>query len=239
MRLAKYLAHAGVASRRAAERLIADGRVRVGGEQVTDPARDVGDQRRRARRRPPSGDRAARVLPPAQADRRHLHRQRPPGARDGDRAGGLRRAPLSRRAARRRQQRPRAADQRRRAREPADAPPLRGAAHVPRARGGIALEARAAGSCARGWSSRTGARSPARVRVVSSAAGVGARRDDPRGPQQDRAPHARGGRIPRARRSSGSRSARWSWAGCGAGTRGGCARPSSRSCAAQPASRPG
>ncbi len=41
MRLAKYLAHAGVASRRAAEQLIADGRVRVGGEVVTDPARDV------------------------------------------------------------------------------------------------------------------------------------------------------------------------------------------------------
>ncbi len=41
MRLAKYLAHAGVASRRAAERLIAAGRVSVGGEIVTDPARDV------------------------------------------------------------------------------------------------------------------------------------------------------------------------------------------------------
>ena len=41
MRLARYLAHAGVASRRAAERLIADGRVRVAGEVVTDPARDV------------------------------------------------------------------------------------------------------------------------------------------------------------------------------------------------------
>jgi 23S rRNA pseudouridine2605 synthase len=41
VRLAKYLAHAGVASRRAAERLIADGKVRVGGEVVTDPARDV------------------------------------------------------------------------------------------------------------------------------------------------------------------------------------------------------
>ncbi|HKP90529.1 MAG TPA: pseudouridine synthase [Thermoleophilaceae bacterium] len=41
MRLAKYLAHAGVASRRAAERLIADGRVTVGGGVVTDPARDV------------------------------------------------------------------------------------------------------------------------------------------------------------------------------------------------------
>jgi 23S rRNA pseudouridine2605 synthase len=43
VRLARYLAHAGVASRRAAERLIADGRVRVGGEVITDPARDVDD----------------------------------------------------------------------------------------------------------------------------------------------------------------------------------------------------
>ena len=43
MRLARYLAHAGVASRRAAEKVIADGRVRVGGEVVTDPARDVDD----------------------------------------------------------------------------------------------------------------------------------------------------------------------------------------------------
>jgi 23S rRNA pseudouridine2605 synthase len=42
VRLAKYLAHAGVASRRAAERLVADGRVTVGDETVTDPARDVG-----------------------------------------------------------------------------------------------------------------------------------------------------------------------------------------------------
>ena len=41
MRLAKYLAHAGVASRRAAERLVAEGRVTVAGEVVTDPARDV------------------------------------------------------------------------------------------------------------------------------------------------------------------------------------------------------
>jgi 23S rRNA pseudouridine2605 synthase len=41
MRLAKYLAHAGVASRRAAEGLIADGRVRIGQEVVRDPARDV------------------------------------------------------------------------------------------------------------------------------------------------------------------------------------------------------
>jgi 23S rRNA pseudouridine2605 synthase len=41
MRLAKYLAHAGVASRRSAEALIAAGRVTVEREVVTDPARDV------------------------------------------------------------------------------------------------------------------------------------------------------------------------------------------------------
>jgi 23S rRNA pseudouridine2605 synthase len=44
VRLAKYLAHAGVASRRAAEELIAAGKVRVGGEVVTDPARDVDER---------------------------------------------------------------------------------------------------------------------------------------------------------------------------------------------------
>jgi len=41
MRLAKHLAHAGVASRRAAEVLVADRRVTVDGVVVTDPARDV------------------------------------------------------------------------------------------------------------------------------------------------------------------------------------------------------
>ncbi|HEX3434831.1 MAG TPA: pseudouridine synthase [Solirubrobacteraceae bacterium] len=46
MRLAKYLAHAGVASRRAAEKLIAAGSVSVDGEVVLDPARDVTDEHR-------------------------------------------------------------------------------------------------------------------------------------------------------------------------------------------------
>jgi 23S rRNA pseudouridine2605 synthase len=41
VRLAKYLAHAGVASRRASEQLVFAGRVTVGGEVVRDPARDV------------------------------------------------------------------------------------------------------------------------------------------------------------------------------------------------------
>jgi 23S rRNA pseudouridine2605 synthase len=41
VRLAKFLSTSGVASRRAAEQIIQAGRVTVGGEQVTDPARDV------------------------------------------------------------------------------------------------------------------------------------------------------------------------------------------------------
>lgn len=45
MRLAKFLAHAGVASRRAAEEVIRAGRVSVDGEVVTDPARDADETR--------------------------------------------------------------------------------------------------------------------------------------------------------------------------------------------------
>jgi 23S rRNA pseudouridine2605 synthase len=41
MRLGKFLANAGVASRRAAEELVRDGRVAVGGDVVLDPARAV------------------------------------------------------------------------------------------------------------------------------------------------------------------------------------------------------
>ncbi len=45
MRLAKYLAHSGVASRRKAETIVEAGRVRVEGRLVTDPAQgvEVGD----------------------------------------------------------------------------------------------------------------------------------------------------------------------------------------------------
>jgi 23S rRNA pseudouridine2605 synthase len=42
MRLAKFMAAAGVSSRRAAEGIIRSGRVSVSGERVLDPARDVG-----------------------------------------------------------------------------------------------------------------------------------------------------------------------------------------------------
>jgi 23S rRNA pseudouridine2605 synthase len=43
VRLAKFLAHGGIASRRASEKLISSGRVTVNGEVVRDPARDVGE----------------------------------------------------------------------------------------------------------------------------------------------------------------------------------------------------
>ena len=46
MRLGKFLAHAGVASRRAAEQIVFAGRVTVAGEVVRDPARDVGEDAR-------------------------------------------------------------------------------------------------------------------------------------------------------------------------------------------------
>jgi len=42
VRLAKHLAQAGIASRRAAEEIVRAGRVTVAGEPVLDPARDVG-----------------------------------------------------------------------------------------------------------------------------------------------------------------------------------------------------
>ena len=41
MRLVKFLAHAGVASRRGAEEIVRNGRVSIAGKTVTDPARDV------------------------------------------------------------------------------------------------------------------------------------------------------------------------------------------------------
>lgn len=44
MRLAKYIALCGIASRRRAEQLVASGRVRIGGEVVTDPARHVDER---------------------------------------------------------------------------------------------------------------------------------------------------------------------------------------------------
>ncbi len=44
MRLGKFLAHSGVASRRGAEAIVGKGIVSVNGEVVTDPARDVSEE---------------------------------------------------------------------------------------------------------------------------------------------------------------------------------------------------
>jgi 23S rRNA pseudouridine2605 synthase len=44
MRLAKYLATAGVASRRASDAIVRSGRVTVDGQTITDPAHDVSDE---------------------------------------------------------------------------------------------------------------------------------------------------------------------------------------------------
>ena len=75
MRLAKYLAHAGVASRRAAETVIAGGRVSVDGEIVLDPARDVGKENRvTVDGRALAGPEARVVYARQQAARRGLHR---------------------------------------------------------------------------------------------------------------------------------------------------------------------
>ena len=62
MRLAKYLAHAGVASRRAAEEIVRAGRVQVAGETVTDPARDVDESSGVTVDRRPVGAAEARVV---------------------------------------------------------------------------------------------------------------------------------------------------------------------------------
>ena len=86
MRLNKFLAHAGVCSRREADRIIAEGRVSVNGQvvqelgQKIDPARDkvVADGR------PVKGGRGtARLHPPQQAGRPRRQRQGPVRPADG------------------------------------------------------------------------------------------------------------------------------------------------------------
>ena len=62
VRLGKFLASAGVASRRAAEEVIRAGRVTVAGAVVTDPARDVGESDAVAVDGAPVGVTAARVV---------------------------------------------------------------------------------------------------------------------------------------------------------------------------------
>ena len=55
MRLATYLAHAGVASRRAAAEIVRSGRVRVDGVRELDPARPIGGERVELDGRPLAG----------------------------------------------------------------------------------------------------------------------------------------------------------------------------------------
>jgi 23S rRNA pseudouridine2605 synthase len=62
MRLAKYLATAGVASRRASEEIIRGGRVTIDGAVVTDPARDVSADHRVAVDGQPVTPAAGRVV---------------------------------------------------------------------------------------------------------------------------------------------------------------------------------
>ena len=81
MRLAKYLAHSGVASRRKAEEMIAAGRVRVGGKVVRDPARDVEFESGVEVDGAPGRPRAARGLDAEQARRRRPRPRREPGRR--------------------------------------------------------------------------------------------------------------------------------------------------------------
>ena len=95
MRLAKFLAHAGVASRRASEELVFAGRVTVGGEVVRDPARDVEARRGRRRRRAGRASSGRRVVyalnKPAGV---RSHGERPAGAADRRLAGAERRERL-------------------------------------------------------------------------------------------------------------------------------------------------
>lgn len=82
MRLAKYLAHGGIASRRAAERIIGAGRVTVGGRVVRDPAADVGD-----------GDDVRVDGSPVRAEAREMWAvHKPPGVVSTAREPGRRRA---------------------------------------------------------------------------------------------------------------------------------------------------
>ena len=196
MRLVKFLANAGVASRRASEPLIAAGRVTVNGEPVTDPARDVSEVDRVL------VDGASVTLPGAGGLAVYAV-NKPAGvvSTASDPQGratvvSLVRsdtAPVSGRAAGHRHDRADAPDQRRRARASAHAPQLRGAKDLPRGRATRARDRRAAGKAARwgaarGRADRAGGGSAGRARHV--------RADDPRRPQPSGQADVRGDRPP-------------------------------------------
>ena len=197
MRLAKHLAHAGVASRRAAEQLDVrrprHGRRRGGArprhatstdqEQITVDGRPVGGTERSARStslNKPRGRRLDRARHPRPHDRRRPRQGRP--------------APLPGRAARRRQHGPDPAHRRRRARLPPHAPV---ASRCRRSTARWSATRRCArrrcASCARASSSTTAARRRPRsagsppassrspsTRAASARSGACARRSDHR-----------------------------------------------------------
>ena len=165
MRLAKYLAHAGVASRRA--RRGADRR-RAGAASAarSSPIPPATSTRASAWR---VDGRRARRPRAARASTRSTSRSAssPPRAtRTGARPSSslvarARAAPVPGRAPRRRQHRPDPAHQRRRAREPPHPPALRGAEDLPRAaRRRPGRRARRCARCARASRSRTAAPRP-------------------------------------------------------------------------------
>ena len=198
MRLAKYLAHAGVASRRAAERLIADGRVSVGGDAGHRP------RPRRGRRATTCASTAARWRP-SSASTSSLNkpvgvvstasdpqgrptvtelvdsdaRLYPVGRLDADSSGLVlltNDGELANRLMHPRYEVPRTYRVR-----VSGSPSKRALQEL---REGVELE--------------DGRTSPGPRPRRRRRPGVGARGHDPRGPQQDRAAHVRGGRIPRA-----------------------------------------
>ena len=190
MRLAKFLAHAGVASRRAAEAIVAEGRVTVGGEVVTDPARDVDES---------SG--VALDGRPVAPEPHEVHALNKPAgvvstARDTHgrptvvRARAFAAPALSGGAPRRRHHRPDPAHQRRRPRRPAHPSALRGEEGLPgTGSAGPDVAAGAPGAARRG---RAGGR-PYGARAGSPAGARRAGADDPRGSQ---APGAADGARP-------------------------------------------
>ena len=165
MRLARYLAHSGVASRRAAEELIAR-RAACGRRRGRDRP---GARRGRAER---GGGRRAPVAP---EPREVWMLNKPAGVVSTAREPGPRPAvvelvdsapaPLPGRAARRRLHRPDPADQRRRARQPAHPPALRGRADLPGEAAAPARRVPAAAAAPRRRARRRadGARARARV----------------------------------------------------------------------------
>ena len=215
MRLAKYLAHAGVASRRAAEQLdrrrARDGRRR--GRHATRRATSTSATPIAVDGQPVEPDGRARVVYVAQqaAPASSRPRTTPHGRPTVVDLVPAARAAVPGRAPRRRHHRPDPADQRRRARPPAHAPALRGPAHLPRAASAAPpVREPALRALREGVELEDGRTAPAQVRRLAPDR---ARADDPRGPQAPGAAHVRGGRPSGARARARRASARCGSAG--------------------------